>query len=70
MERMTMYDMGPIQYAEQQEDRITCPECDAEGGDHCGGKGYHILNSGSYKTPEGNEVEMAEVQVEVEEADV
>jgi hypothetical protein len=67
---MSMMDMGLIQYAEEEPDMIPCPECDGEGCEHCDGKGYHMADEGSYETPEGNEVEVAEVEMEMEEPEV
>ena len=49
---------------------IPCPECDGEGCEHCDGKGYHMADEGSYETPEGNEVEVAKVEMEMEEPEV
>ena len=67
---MSMMDMGLIQYAEEESEMIPCPECDGEGCEHCDGKGYHMADEGSYETPEGNEVEVAKVEMEMEEPEV
>ena len=58
-----------------EEGTMECPDCggtgeiDGEPCEHCGGEGYHIAEEqeeGEYETPEGNEVEVAEVETEEE----
>ena len=67
---MAMYDMGLIQYVEDEPEMVTCPECDGEGCERCDDTDYHAADKELVETPEGNEVEMAEVEVEYEEPEV
>ncbi len=42
---MAMYAEGQIQEIEEEEqEMITCPECDGEGCEHCDGRGYHYAD--------------------------
>lgn len=68
---MAMDAMGLIQSAEGEAagEGTVCPQCDGEGCDHCDGTGFHTEEE-TYETPEGEEVEMASVEVSEEEPEV
>lgn len=64
-----LYEEGEYEDAEYSEEVIECPQCGGEGCDHCDGLGYHEEGEASYETPEGNEVDIAEVITEEEYAE-
>ena len=75
---MAMAYEGQIKTLEDEEgeemgEKEECPDCsgtgeiDGEMCEHCDGMGYHMAEEeGEYETPEGNEVEVAEVETEEE----
>ncbi len=64
-----IHEVEEVFYDEEEEysdDMVECPECGGEGCEHCDGMGYHTETEESYETPEGNEVDVAEVITEEE----
>lgn len=64
-----IHEVEEVFYDEEEEysdDMVECPECGGEGCEHCDGMGYHTEAEESYETPEGNEVDVAEVITEEE----
>ena len=64
-----IHEVEEVFYDEEEEysdDMVECPECGGEGCEHCDGMGYHSEAEESYETPEGNEVDIAEVITEEE----
>lgn len=72
---MSLQAMGQIHEVEEvfydeeeeySEEMVECPQCGGEGCEHCDGLGYHEAEEDTYETPEGNEVDVAEVITEEE----
>ena len=68
---MAMYAEGQIQdIVDEEQEMITCPECDGEGCEHCDGLGYHYADEEDYETEEGNVIEEAVPEIEEETMEV